>query len=86
MSELRPGKTLEQIKPLVDQFIANYTKCFNVAPEPELISKWCGEMVLKLQEAYTKNYLEGYSVHDLKPFANMLNAAMEPPKNRKPVL
>lgn len=86
MSELRPGKTVEQIKPLVDQFIVNYTKCFNVAPDPELIGKWCNEMVLKLQEAYTKNYLEGYSVHDLKPFANMLLAATEPVKGRKPIL
>lgn len=78
MYELRPVKPVEQMIPLAKQFIDNFSRMFNAPPSPEIIKKWTEEMVLKTQEAYVKNYLEGFAVQDLVPFGAIVGAQMTP--------
>lgn len=66
--ELRPKKTKEQMLPLVSQFVANFAKTFGEAPSPENISKWCDDTIIKRQEEYVKNYLEGFYIGDIADF------------------
>jgi hypothetical protein len=75
MYELRPVKKPAELAPLAKQFIENFIKSFNQPPTPEAMRKWTKEMVLKAQEAYVKNNLEGYSIQDVIPFGEQI--AME---------
>ena len=81
--ELRPVKTQAQLAPLVAQFVENFAKSFGHEPDSELIDLWCRKRVIKMQEDYVLNYLEGYAVQDIPAFskevANKLSTKPQAP-------
>jgi len=88
--DLRPVKSRAELAPLAQQFVENFAKNFGHEPDAELIAKWCKMKVLKLQEAYVSNYIEGYAVQDIRPFSDTVEHIMNPPKanpaTKKPVI